>query len=824
MRYRANASDPGLGTTWATESFVDTAWPSGVYGVGYETLTGAQSLIATNVPAGVFSVYTRASFSIADVTAIQNLFLGADYDDGFVAWINGVEVFRSAEMPAGAPLWNTNAGNHESSNGLVPDYRPYHDISTVALPLLHNGSNVLAIGVWNNGAPSSSDLVLVPQLVANRQATSSMVYRANSADPGIGLTWVAEAYNDSAWTAGSYGVGYELTSGAGNLIQTQVPGGTLSVYSRARFTIDNVLLVQNMYLGADYDDAFVAWINGVEVYRSPEMPSGAPAWNTQVGLHESSNGDVPNYSPEIDISTIARPHLHNGENVLAIGVWNNQPSSPPSSDLVLVPKLSINRFSATPVAYLANSTNPGLGMSWTAASFNDSSWLRGPYGIGYEAGTNGARALIQTTVPKTSASVYTRVSFQIADLAGVDRVYFGADYDDGIVAWINGVEVCRSREVPAGTLQWNTIANPHEPSNGTMPNYNPIRDITYEALPALLQGTNTLAVGVWNTALPSSDLVVVPRLSTDGTSVDNCPNAYNPTQVDTDADGFGDACDPDDDGDLLADVIDNCRTVPNPSQANGDGDVFGNACDNCPSVASSNATDSDADGLGDPCDACPLDPANDVDADLVCGNVDNCPSLANANQADSDGDGRGTACDNCPDLANAGQQNADGDAIGDACDTCPLDPANDVDADLICGNVDNCPTVANASQVNGDGDSAGDACDCRPADPLLSSVPPPVVNVRLVKTSPSISWNAASQGSSYDVVSGAVSALFVDGGVSAATCLINNTTSTSYHDTRANPAAGTGYYYLVRSSNVCGAGSYGQASSGAELLPAAGCP
>ena len=166
MTWRANGSDPGLGTTWTAEGFAASGWSAGSYGVGYETGTGAAALLATTVPSTSNSVYTRTTFSIADVSAVSNLFLGADYDDGYVAWINGVEVFRSAQMPAGTPAWNTPAALHESSNGSTPNYGTLQDISAAALGALHNGTNVLAIGVWNATLPSS-DLVLVPKLSMN---------------------------------------------------------------------------------------------------------------------------------------------------------------------------------------------------------------------------------------------------------------------------------------------------------------------------------------------------------------------------------------------------------------------------------------------------------------------------------------------------------------------------------------------------------------------------------------------------------------------------------------------------------------------------------
>src|SRR4030095_2354678 len=125
------------------------------------------SLIKTTVPAGTFSVFTRARFTIPDaaaLAAITSVSLGADYDDGYVAWINGVEVASSPEMPTGPLAFDTNAALHESSNGATPNYGPPMDISLRALPALHVGVNVLAIGVWNSAAATSTDLVLVPRL------------------------------------------------------------------------------------------------------------------------------------------------------------------------------------------------------------------------------------------------------------------------------------------------------------------------------------------------------------------------------------------------------------------------------------------------------------------------------------------------------------------------------------------------------------------------------------------------------------------------------------------------------------------------------------
>lgn len=189
--YLVNTSDPGIDSEWFLPGFVEgPVWSGGTYGIGYDTApsgSGAQGLIRTFIAPPAASVYTRTTFSLADASQVFSVFLGQDYDDGVVAWLNGVEVYRSPEMRYKPLVWNAAADPHESSNGWEPDYEPLRDISDLALPALNSGANVLAIGVWNDPA-GWDDLVLVPQLVIDRMLTRGPYLQQLTSD-GVILRW-----------------------------------------------------------------------------------------------------------------------------------------------------------------------------------------------------------------------------------------------------------------------------------------------------------------------------------------------------------------------------------------------------------------------------------------------------------------------------------------------------------------------------------------------------------------------------------------------------------------------------------------------------------
>lgn len=165
-------SGPAAG--WHTSGFNDASWLQGQGGFGYGD--GDDQTIFT-VPPNPTAIYIRTSFQILDTAEIAMALLNMDFDDGFVAWINGTEVARVNLGTAGDfPAYNTPAADHEAVmyQGMNP---PSYLISKEKLTTcLVNGMNTLAIQVNNTNA-TSSDMTCIPFLsVAMKSAGTS--YRA----------------------------------------------------------------------------------------------------------------------------------------------------------------------------------------------------------------------------------------------------------------------------------------------------------------------------------------------------------------------------------------------------------------------------------------------------------------------------------------------------------------------------------------------------------------------------------------------------------------------------------------------------------------------
>lgn len=144
--------------------------------------------------------------------------------------------------------------------------------------------------------------------------------------------WIMPGYDDALWNTGEASVGYG--DGDDNSV---VASGTKSVYLRYVFTIDDTSKIANALLSIDYDDGFIAYLNG-HLIALNGFDEASPAYNAYSMVdHEAAMyaGGIPeNFL--LDEDSI-KSWINNGINTLAVEVHN---ASAASSDLTAKPFLS----------------------------------------------------------------------------------------------------------------------------------------------------------------------------------------------------------------------------------------------------------------------------------------------------------------------------------------------------------------------------------------------------------------------------------------------------------------------------------------------------
>ncbi|MCP4610182.1 MAG: lamin tail domain-containing protein, partial [Planctomycetes bacterium] len=151
--------------------FSDSAWrfsTGNPGGVGYERSSGYQNLIKLDIEEQMYrnnaSCYIRIPFTFNDNSDDFNFMtLRMRYDDGFVAYINGIEVAR--RNFTGTARWNSSA-NGSRSDSLAVDFEDI-DISAY-LNSLQTGVNILAIHGLNTST-TSSDFLIMSELVVGKR-------------------------------------------------------------------------------------------------------------------------------------------------------------------------------------------------------------------------------------------------------------------------------------------------------------------------------------------------------------------------------------------------------------------------------------------------------------------------------------------------------------------------------------------------------------------------------------------------------------------------------------------------------------------------------
>ncbi|MCB1097170.1 MAG: CotH kinase family protein, partial [Verrucomicrobiae bacterium] len=159
-------ADGSLGNTWTAIDFSPVGWTSGANGVGYEGGTGYEEFIGIELDRPNLtsdSVYMRMPFTLADLSNVTKLELRMKYDDGFVAYLNGVKI-AAANAPD-VPAWDSAATSSHSDSQAV-EFEAF-DVSEF-VSALQVGNNVLAVHGLNSPSGSNpgggSDFLILPEL------------------------------------------------------------------------------------------------------------------------------------------------------------------------------------------------------------------------------------------------------------------------------------------------------------------------------------------------------------------------------------------------------------------------------------------------------------------------------------------------------------------------------------------------------------------------------------------------------------------------------------------------------------------------------------
>ncbi len=185
-------ADGSLGTTWTSNTFDPAtgggsagSFQSGQASIGYENNPNGNAssfadTILTTVPSGTTSVYMRMEFDLAEASDVTDLRLNLKYDDGFVAYLNGVQVAsRFAPTPANYNSTATSTGRSDAESLQFEEF-----VIASYVHLLEDGQNTLAIHALNTSAGSSDFLMSVKLDAARGSSTLSDIRYLPTPTPG----------------------------------------------------------------------------------------------------------------------------------------------------------------------------------------------------------------------------------------------------------------------------------------------------------------------------------------------------------------------------------------------------------------------------------------------------------------------------------------------------------------------------------------------------------------------------------------------------------------------------------------------------------------
>jgi len=279
--------------------------------------TEVQTDIQQQMQAVNSALWLRATFTVDETDFFSSLVLRMKYDDGFVAYLNGVEVAR--DNFSGVPAWNS-AADSNRPNELASAF-VHIDLSRY-VELLREGTNVLAICGLNEHKNDQGFLVL-PELVGAGEVSVAQYFA--TATPGqFNSSGAVNIVADTKFSVdrGFYEAPFYVeitTETEGATIHYTTDGSMPSETHGKEYTgpilISKTTCLRAMafkpgWISSNVDTHTYIFLN--DVLHQPSDPPGFPAyWGGTAADYEMDPYVVnhPNYKDEIKQDLLSLPTM-----------------------------------------------------------------------------------------------------------------------------------------------------------------------------------------------------------------------------------------------------------------------------------------------------------------------------------------------------------------------------------------------------------------------------------------------------------------------------------------------------------------------------------
>jgi hypothetical protein len=241
---------PTAGWRSNSDASLDDTWGSGPGGFGYSTDTPNETNQCRTILSDMLgssatnysTFYIRRTFTIdagADTNA--HLLLTVDFDDGFIAWLDGVYITNRlvTGAPAEPAFTAVSSANHESSRGSSGLPAETYDLGPIGS---RAGTHVLAIMGLNGNKNTSSDFVLIADLAMTDStgAYPSGAFGTLVTSNSVALTGSNSVAGTTRVTVNGEDAAYNTANKTWSRAQTLKPGMN-RLYVAAVDAVGNVL-------------------------------------------------------------------------------------------------------------------------------------------------------------------------------------------------------------------------------------------------------------------------------------------------------------------------------------------------------------------------------------------------------------------------------------------------------------------------------------------------------------------------------------------------------------------------------------------------------